>query len=199
MIEDVTDHDKGKKRGNENLDERSDDIRLNKKVKLGEKHVPTIKDRLPTSTEPEASVHTLDNKNNKSIDKDDEFDKDIENRKVFSTTKTDTVKEISEEENLRTKDIRTKKSSGEKNDKHGNSKKSTGKKEKLFVTADKATQFKTAETLKSYLMKYYPSERIPDRTTFSKTCREMHHTILEKKIFDKEGIQKFVTKCLKQN
>lgn len=51
------------------------------------------------------------------------------------------------------------------------------------VPADKATQFKTAEILKSYLMKYYPSERLPDRATFSKTCREMHYNMLKKKIF----------------
>lgn len=54
---------------------------------------------------------------------------------------------------------------------------------RLIVPADKAMQFKTAEILKSYLMKYYPSERIPDRATFSKTCREMHYNILRKKIF----------------
>lgn len=51
------------------------------------------------------------------------------------------------------------------------------------VPADKAMQFKTAEILKSYLMKYYPSERLPDRATFSKTCREMHYNMLQKKIF----------------
>lgn len=51
------------------------------------------------------------------------------------------------------------------------------------VPADKATQFKTAEILKSYLMKYYPSERLPDRATFTKTCREMHYNMLHKKIF----------------
>lgn len=54
---------------------------------------------------------------------------------------------------------------------------------RLKVPADKAMQFKTAEILKSYLMKYYPSERIPDRATFSKTCREMHYDMLSKKIF----------------
>lgn len=54
---------------------------------------------------------------------------------------------------------------------------------KLKVPADKATQFKTAEILKSYLMKYYPSKRLPDRATFSKICREMHYNMLKKKIF----------------
>lgn len=54
---------------------------------------------------------------------------------------------------------------------------------KLKVPADKATQFKTAEILKSYLMKYYPSKRLPDRATFSKVCRKMHYNMLTKKIF----------------
>lgn len=56
---------------------------------------------------------------------------------------------------------------------------------RLKVPADKVIQFKTAEILKSYLMKYYPSERLPDRATFSKTCREMHYSMLRKKIFGK--------------
>lgn len=56
---------------------------------------------------------------------------------------------------------------------------------RLKVPADRVMQFKTAEILKSYLMKYYPSERLPDRATFSKTCREMHYSMLRKKIFGK--------------
>ncbi|XP_071565625.1 ATP-dependent DNA helicase Q5 isoform X2 [Temnothorax nylanderi] len=67
------------------------------------------------------------------------------------------------------------------------------------VLADKATQFKTAEILKSYLMKYYPSKRLPDRATFSKTCREMHYDMLQKKIFDKEGIHDFVVSFMSQS
>ncbi|XP_018054998.1 PREDICTED: ATP-dependent DNA helicase Q5-like [Atta colombica] len=67
------------------------------------------------------------------------------------------------------------------------------------VPADKATQFKTAEILKSYLMKYYPSERLPDRVTFTKTCREMHYNMLHKKIFDKEGIHDFVVNFMNQS
>nr|XP_012221785.1 PREDICTED: ATP-dependent DNA helicase Q5-like [Linepithema humile] len=69
----------------------------------------------------------------------------------------------------------------------------------LKVPADKVMQFKTAEILKFYLMKYYPSERIPDRATFSKTCREMHYSMLRKKIFDKEGIHDFVVKYMNQS
>ncbi|XP_032672790.1 ATP-dependent DNA helicase Q5-like [Odontomachus brunneus] len=69
---------------------------------------------------------------------------------------------------------------------------------RLRVPADKAMQFKTAEILKSYLMKYYPSERIPDRATFSKTCREMHYSMLRKKIFDKEEIHNFVVRFMTQ-
>lgn len=56
---------------------------------------------------------------------------------------------------------------------------------RLKVPADRVMQFKTAEILKSYLMKYYPSERLPDKATFSKTCREMHYSMLRKKIFGK--------------
>lgn len=63
--------------------------------------------------------------------------------------------------------------------KHHSSKSSN----KPKVPADKVMQFKTAEILKSYLMRYYPSERLPDRATFSKTCREMHYNMLRKKIF----------------
>lgn len=69
---------------------------------------------------------------------------------------------------------------------------------KLYTSADKSTQFKTAKILKSYLMQYYPSTRIPDRQTFSKTCREMHYTMLNKKIYDKEGIKQFVKKFMTQ-
>lgn len=63
--------------------------------------------------------------------------------------------------------------------------KSNNSNNRLKVPADKVMQFKTAEILKSYLMKYYPSERLPDRATFSKTCREMHYSMLRKKIFGK--------------
>ncbi|KAL6433294.1 hypothetical protein ACFW04_006468 [Cataglyphis niger] len=70
---------------------------------------------------------------------------------------------------------------------------------RLKVPADKVLQFKTAEILKSYLMKYYPSERLPDRATFSKTCREMHYSMLKKKIFDKEGIHNFVVSFMSQS
>ncbi|XP_011167090.3 ATP-dependent DNA helicase Q5 isoform X2 [Solenopsis invicta] len=70
---------------------------------------------------------------------------------------------------------------------------------KIKVPADKAMQFKTAEILKSYLMRYYPSKRLPDRATFSKTCREMHYNMLKKKIFDKEGIHDFVVSFMSQS
>lgn len=63
---------------------------------------------------------------------------------------------------------------------------------RLKVPADKVMQFKTAEILKSYLMKYYPSERLPDRATFSKTCREMHYSMLREKIFGKIVSKKFI-------
>ncbi|XP_017892679.1 ATP-dependent DNA helicase Q5-like [Ceratina calcarata] len=195
LIEDLTlkCQDK-KKRGNEDLDEDRDS---NKKVKLDEENVPAIKDRTRTSTK-EASIHSLENKNYKSTDKDDES-KDVKNKKVFSTKETEKVTKTPEDESLRIEHVRTEKFSEKKNNKQRNSKQSTSKSEKVLVTADKATQHETAKILKSYLMKHYPSERIPDRITFTNTCREMHHTLLKKEIFDKVGIQKFVTKFLKQN
>lgn len=42
------------------------------------------------------------------------------------------------------------------------------------VATDKAVRFETARILKSYLMKHYPSKLMPDRDTFTKTCKEMH-------------------------
>lgn len=69
---------------------------------------------------------------------------------------------------------------------------SSKKGKKLMFPADKATQFETAAILKSFLMKYYPSTRIPDRTKFSKTCREMHHTLLSQKIFGTVYINSYV-------
>lgn len=68
------------------------------------------------------------------------------------------------------------------------------KSSRMKVPADKVTQFKTAEILKSYLMKYYPSERLPDKATFSKTCREMHYNMLSRKIFGKIYL---IYKCLR--
>lgn len=93
---------------------------------------------------------------------------------------------------------KTKETSEEKGDRESKrrSSRSSGKK---MVSVDKATQFKTAGILKSYLLKYYPSERIPDRATFSKTCREMHYTLLDRKILDNEGIQTFVTNYMGEN
>ncbi|XP_078051264.1 ATP-dependent DNA helicase Q5 [Augochlora pura] len=77
--------------------------------------------------------------------------------------------------------------------------KHSSNKDKPKVPADKATQFKTAEILKAHLMKYYPSKRIPDRTTFSKTCREMHYNLLMQKILDEAGIHRFVKKSMSQD
>ncbi|XP_043268088.1 ATP-dependent DNA helicase Q5-like [Venturia canescens] len=60
------------------------------------------------------------------------------------------------------------------------------------VPTEKTVRFETARVLKAYLMKHYPSKLIPDRDTFTKTCKEMHRTIMSKKILDKPGISKYV-------
>lgn len=56
---------------------------------------------------------------------------------------------------------------------------------KMKVHANKAMQFETAKILKTYLMRRYPSKLLPDRDTFSKTCREMHYDILKRRIYGK--------------
>lgn len=53
------------------------------------------------------------------------------------------------------------------------------------VPTEKTIRFETARVLKDYLMKYYPSKPMPDRETFTKTCREIHLLIMEKKISGK--------------
>lgn len=50
------------------------------------------------------------------------------------------------------------------------------------VPTEKTVRFETARILKAYLMKHYPSKLMPDRDTFTKTCKEMHRTIMSKKI-----------------
>lgn len=47
----------------------------------------------------------------------------------------------------------------------------------------KKLRFDTAKVLKAYLMKFYPSKRIPDKESFTKICRGIHVLIMDKKIF----------------
>lgn len=121
-----------------------------------------------------------------AVDQKKDKIKDTKNEKMLSS-----IKNRKEEETLRnergvTENSGTKILLEEEHRKTNRSKQhSSTIDKKVLVPADKAIQFKTAEILKSYLMKYYPSKRIPDRTTFSKTCREMHYTLLAQRIFGK--------------
>ncbi|XP_076278903.1 ATP-dependent DNA helicase Q5 [Lasioglossum baleicum] len=177
VINDTTKSNFHKRRKIIDISENSVDIQSTKRAKLD-------KEKLSVTN----SEVTADEKKGES--------EVVRNEKELSETKgvdgkvsSDLVKENSER----------KRSREEKSHKSSRTKHSSGKKEKIMVPADKATQFKTAEILKSYLMKYYPSKRIPDRTTFSKTCREMHYTLLAQKIFDEAGIHRFVKKYMSQD
>ncbi|XP_066602735.1 ATP-dependent DNA helicase Q5-like isoform X2 [Prorops nasuta] len=70
---------------------------------------------------------------------------------------------------------------------------------KTVVKVNKAMQFKTAEMVKSCLMKYYLTGRIPDKSTFSRICREMHHNVMDKKITDKILIKDYVDQFMSSN
>ncbi|XP_017758702.1 PREDICTED: ATP-dependent DNA helicase Q5-like [Eufriesea mexicana] len=191
-------HQSKRKHRNVDLFKNNSDMELNKKVKLNEEKFPIINVKEDTTINEFSVNETFVNKNNK-IDNDNIETQDVKNKKVYTIIKDMVKEEKSKEKTTVTEHTETKKLLEGKCDKKTRLKHHIGKDKKILVTADKATQFKTVEILKSYLMKYYPSERIPDRTTFSKTCREMHHTLLAQKIFDKEGIQKFVLKYMTQN
>jgi len=158
----------------------------------------------------ECKDKTNDNVSDKNIDKKVSDDKiDIKTTRK-STDAIINISAISDDSSITTKDETKKHFETETNvelkkkEKLAHSSRSTHHKDskssnRLKVPADKTTQFKTAEILKSYLMRYYPSERLPDRATFSKTCREMHYDMLKKKIFDKEGIHDFVVSFMRQS
>lgn len=168
---------------NVDLFENNVDIELNKKMKFDEKKSFEIlnnekQDNNRNEIGTKKIVNDLDE--NRS---DNEKTEDFKTKKLFTTIKEE-KEEISKTKNIITESIEKKTSLNEKHNKK-NDLKQYNKNKKLLVPADKATQFKTVEILKSYLMKYYRSERIPDRTTFSKTCRKIHHTLLAQKIFGK--------------
>ncbi|XP_003399935.2 ATP-dependent DNA helicase Q5 isoform X1 [Bombus terrestris] len=187
-----------KKRKDVNLFESNVNTKLNKKVKFEEKKCSVINEEKVTNTEDIEVNEIFSDKNNK-IDHEKIETKDIKDKRIFTTTEDVERKEMSEQESIIVEHVEIKKCLQEKRDRKDHLKQYTDKDKKKLVPADKATQFKTVKILKSYLMKYYPSERIPDRTTFSKICREMHYTLLGKKIFDKEGIQQFVATYMTQN
>lgn len=146
----------------------------------------------------EYNNRTNDNVSDKNIDKkilDDKIDMKMTRKStdiiintnaisddLLITTKDNTKNHFEMKTNMELKRKENTHSSCSKHHKNSNS-------NRPKVPADKATQFKTAEILKSYLMKYYPSERLPDRATFSKTCREMHYDMLKKKIFGMTNIK----------
>ncbi|XP_012136098.2 ATP-dependent DNA helicase Q5 isoform X1 [Megachile rotundata] len=178
------------KRKNINLFKDNTNAEPNKKLKFSEEKVLAVDTERTIDHNSEVNVNEMSiNKKIESETRKDDIN-DVQCEEVLSMIKT-VEEEISKEgytvvQHLETKQDKTRRSKHESN-------------KKVLVPADKATQFKTAEILKTHLMKYYPSKRIPDRTTFSKTCREMHYKILAKKIFDKEGIRKFVVKYMAQN
>ena len=176
------------KRKNINSFKSSIDVESNKKLKLNEPQV--LAGNTERITDHNNGVNANETSTNETIEIEDRKDdiKDVQCQEELSMIKTVEEEILREHKNLQ-----------RKQDKTHRSKQQKGEDKKVLVPADKATQFKTAEILKAHLMKYYPSKRIPDRTTFSKTCREMHHKLLAKKIFDKEGIRQFVIKYMAQN
>ncbi|KAF7992766.1 hypothetical protein HCN44_005110 [Aphidius gifuensis] len=69
---------------------------------------------------------------------------------------------------------------------------------KISRSSEKTLKFETAAVLKNYLMKFYPSKRIPDKESFTKTCKDMHHKIMEEKIYDEAKMQKWVRQQLRE-
>ena len=171
------------KRKNIDLSENNVNTKSHKKMKFEGKECPIVDKEKTINIDDIVVTEISVDKNNKIDTEKTEID-NFEDKNVFTPIKNVEKKKTLKQENIIIEHIETKKSLQEKHDKKTRLK-HTDKDKKKLVSADKITQFKTAEILKSYLMKYYPSERIPDRTTFSKTCREMHYILLGKKIFGK--------------
>ncbi|KAK2588441.1 hypothetical protein KPH14_004436 [Odynerus spinipes] len=144
---------------------------------------------------PESNDRTCKNENlqmHKKNKKDDVIDN------LCSTAENDIVMQSLESNNILTgnvpkQEIANKMVDIDNASGHNSSKHKTNR---LCTPDDKSTKFKTVKILKSYLMQYYPSTRIPNRQKFSETCREMYHTVSSKKIYDKEGIKQFVKKFM---
>lgn len=56
----------------------------------------------------------------------------------------------------------------------------------LSTISEKSLKFESAKVLKGYLMKFYPSNRIPDKGTFTKICKELHTEIMKQELFGKK-------------
>ncbi|XP_043507171.1 ATP-dependent DNA helicase Q5-like isoform X2 [Frieseomelitta varia] len=186
------------KRKNIDLSENNVNTKSHKKMKFEGKECSVVNKEKTINIDDIVVTEISVDKNNKVDNEKTEVD-NFKDKNVFTAIKNAEKEETLKQKNIIIEHVETKKSLQEKHDKKIRLNQHTDKDKKKLVSADKITQFKTAEILKSYLMKYYPSERIPDRTTFSKTCREMHYILLGKQIFDKEGIQQFVRKYMTQN
>ncbi|XP_076642726.1 ATP-dependent DNA helicase Q5 [Halictus rubicundus] len=190
VINDMTKSNFHKRRKIIDLFGNSVDIQSTKRAKLDKEKLSVTNSEVTTNS-------TNDNYDTETVADEKKGESEVlRNEKELSDTK-DVAGKVSSA--LVKENSERKRSHGEKRHKLSRTKHSSGNKEKIMVPADKATQFKTAEILKSYLMKYYPSKRIPDRTTFSKNCREMHYTLLAQKIFDEAGIHRFVKKYMSQD
>ena len=51
-----------------------------------------------------------------------------------------------------------------------------------LVCANKTVRFESARVLKCYLMRHYPSALMPDRDSFTKTCKKLHLSIMNEKV-----------------
>lgn len=178
-----------KKRKNIGLFENIVEADSNKRVKLDEAFVQKLSEQNTEITIDNVDeVSTISNvgineKNNKTGS--------IRDKEVPTTKDVD--KKLSQKDHIKIQNLEIKEKLERKHNAARRSKQHSSKKgKKLMFPADKATQFETAAILKSFLMKYYPSTRIPDRTKFSKTCREMHHTLLSQKIFGTVYINSYV-------
>ncbi|XP_076617961.1 ATP-dependent DNA helicase Q5 isoform X2 [Colletes latitarsis] len=192
LMKNLTQSRSQNKRGRTDSFGNNVDTESSKRVKVDKNKLPMENSKEITDRDNKVNTYEIiiDQTKRKTIDN--------KNEKNISSVKNRNKEKISKDERIVAEHSEIKKFSKEAHHKINHSKQHSSEKDKkVMVPADKATQFKTAEILKSYLMKYYPSKRIPDRMTFSKICREMHYTLLAQKIF--EGIQKFVKKYMIQN
>ncbi|XP_074113621.1 ATP-dependent DNA helicase Q5 [Cotesia typhae] len=125
--------------------------------------------------------------NANNTDVNGKVNKNCKNKRSFCSPMSDETGEIHRPSK------RSKNDSVEKNNKN--------KKDKNLDCTDekKKLRFDTAKVLKAYLMKFYPSKRIPDKESFTKICRGIHVLIMDKKIFAEPDIYKFVRNYLREN
>ncbi|XP_031841611.2 ATP-dependent DNA helicase Q5 [Nomia melanderi] len=198
VTNDMTESKFNKRRKVIDLFDNSADSQTNKRVKLDQEKLSVANCEITTNINCETN-DIIDISIIKTVADTKKDENEVISDRIELLTMKNVDKKVSNDEHLVTENLERRKSRDVEHHKSKRVKHSSNKKDKIMVPADKATQFKTAEILKSYLMKYYPSKRIPDRSSFSKTCREMHYTLLGQKIFDKTGIHRFVTKYMSQD